>query len=471
MKRVLLLNPPGDKLYLRDMYCSSVSKANYSWPPIDLLIQSGIIGRSRDVDVLDAQAEGLSARQSREKIRKGRYEAILFLTSTASWRQDFAFIQKVKEDAKFPLLLIGNGDILLYEPERFLRDFPCLDAAMFDYTNSDVVHYLDGETDKIRSMAFRTAAGMEIRREKILPREFAYPVPHHEKFPLRKYLLAHGKRFPFTTVQMSFGCPFRCSFCIAATLGYKYRALDNVLDELRRVVSLRIKEVFFSDFTFEAKRKNAMELCRRMAEEKLDLSWTCSSRANTLDRELLIRMKRAGCHTILIGVESGNASLLKQYSKGVTKDDMRRAFSQCREIGIRTLGHFIIGLPGETEFTVQETIRFSKELDCDLASFNIAVPALGTPLRDQALKNRWLHGDALEFDASGSFPVIETPDFSKAHALFWQRRAIQEFYSRPTRLARHALAAGSLYQWRILIRNGWALFRDFLRNRISRRRN
>ena len=348
-----------------------------------------------------------------------------------------------------------------------MESFDFLDGILYDYTCDSILHFLDRNYSQVHSMAFRDNGKVVVRQRDKNVRQFSFPVPQHEKFPLKKYLFAPGKRFPFTTVQTSFGCPFRCTFCVASTLGYKYRAVNNVLEELRHVASLGIKEVFFTDFTFEARRTNTLELCRGMKADKLDLSWVCSSRANTLDEELLDGMRSAGCHTILLGVESGNEELLKKYSKGVTKEQVQETIRCCQEKGIRILGHFIIGLPGETEETARETIEFAKELDCDLASFNIAVPALGTPLRDLALERGWLSEDALEFDASDSFPVMETEEFTKEMAWEWRRRAVKEFYLRPSYVWKLATASRSAYQRKILFLNGLAVLKNIFRRNPS----
>ena len=458
MEKILLLNPPGDKLYQRDMYCSNVSKANYYWPSIDLLIQSGILGQKYTVEILDAIIDKINPEECLERIQAGGYLAVLFLTGTASWKRDLSLLSRVKNGGTQPLL-IGNGDILLHQAEDFLEKYPFLDAILLDYTSSDVLCFLEEDYVSLKAMAFREQGEIKIQKEPVAAAEFSYPVPHHEKFPLKKYLLVQGKRFPFTTVQASFGCPFQCSFCIASTLGYKYRSVENVLEELRHVVSLGVKEVFFTDFTFEVKRKNTLELCQSIVDENLDLSWVCSSRAATLDEELLGWMNKAGCHTILLGVESGDEQMLKKYSKGMTKDQMRRAFALCRKLGVRTLGHFIIGLPGETEETVRKTLAFSKELDCDIASFNIAVPVLGTKLREEALQEGLLSDEAMVFDSSDSYPVIETREFSKEQAWKWRKRAIRQFYFRPSYLWRTLMATRSLYQWKLLILNSLALVR------------
>ncbi|MCJ7580001.1 MAG: radical SAM protein [Candidatus Aminicenantes bacterium] len=462
MEKILLLNPPGDKLYQRDMYCSAVSKARYYWPSIDLLILSGILSQKYDVDVIDAIIEKINPGECLKKINACDYKAIVFLTGMASWKQDFEFLSQVKKENP-ATQLIGNGDILLYRAEEFLTKFDFLDGILFDYTSEDILLFLDRKYQDVCAMAFRNNGEIVIRERDRKVQEFFYPVPQHEKFPLKKYLFAAGKRFPFTTVQTSFGCPFQCSFCVASTLGYKYRAVSNVMEELRHVASLGIKEIFFTDFTFEARKTNILELCQSMTAEKLNLSWVCSSRANSLDKELLSKMKQAGCHTIFLGVESGNDDILKKYSKGVSKEQIQRTVRSCKDLGIKVLGHFIIGLPGETLETVKETIAFSKELDCDLASFNIAVPALGTPLRDLALERGWLSEETLEFDASDSFPIMETFQFSRKMAWEWRKRAIKEFYFRPSYLWKMAKASRSSYQRKILVINGLAVFKNIFK--------
>lgn len=466
LPKILLLNPPGGKLYQRDMYCSNVSKADYYWPSIDLLIQSGILGAEYDVDVMDAIIERWSPEECLKRITRTEYAAVLFLTGSASWQQDLDFVSRIKQE-NGRTCLIGNGDILLYKAEEFLQKYAFLDAVLLDYTSPDIMHYLKGEMGELTALAYRDRDRVRIVKQPPRNAEFRYPVPHHEKFPLKKYLLVHGKRTPFTCVQTSFGCPFQCSFCIAATLGYKYRPADDVMEELRYVAGLGVKDIFFTDFTFEARRKNSLELCRRMVEARLDLTWVCSSRASTLDEELIGCMKKAGCHTILLGVESGDEKLLEEYSKGVTKDMLRKAFALCRRHKIRTVGHFIFGLPGETEESARKTIRFAKELDCDIASFNIAIPAPGTPLREVAIAKGWLVDEGLVFDASDAYPTLETPLFSREQAWRWRNRAVRSFYLRPRYIWKAVSATRSWYQWKLLILNGMAVIRGIIRrNRI-----
>jgi len=461
MEKVLLLNPPGDKLYQRDMYCSAISKANYYWPPIDLLILSGLLKPYFDIDVLDCITEKLSPEKSLERITQKKYKAIIFLTGTASWKKDFQFLARIKKISP-ETLIIGNGDILLFKHQYFLEVYDFLDGVILDYTDSSIIDFLKKDFSSLRAFAWRENNHIVSRLSPSKEKEFSYPVPLHDKFPLKKYLLAQGKRFPFTTVQTSFGCPFHCTFCIASTLGFKVRSIENVIKELKFISSLGIKEVFFADFTFEARRKNTIQLCSRIIEEGIDLTWSCSSRANLLDYELLSLMKKAGCHTVLIGVESGEEKLLRKYSKGVTLAQIEQAFELCKKLKIRTLGHFIIGLPGETQESVKKTIELAKRLKCDLASFNIAVPPVGTKLRSMAVEKGWLKDEELEFDSSESYPVMETSTFSKEDAWKWRKKAVRSFYFRPGYLIKNIFTPRSSYEWRIVLNNGIALMEKYL---------
>ncbi|HDT11317.1 MAG TPA: hypothetical protein ENN58_01115, partial [bacterium] len=172
------MNPPGDKLYQRDMYCSAVSKANYYWPSIDLLILSGILGEKYEVHILDAIAERLNPQICMEKIRKENYKAVVFLTGTASWKIDFEFVSRIKAENQ-QTLLIGNGDILLYDAENFMNKYPYMDAVLFDYTSADILDYLSNSYEKITSMAFFNNGNIVIKKQPVRVSEFAYPVPHH----------------------------------------------------------------------------------------------------------------------------------------------------------------------------------------------------------------------------------------------------------------------------------------------------
>lgn len=436
MARVLLLNPPGEKLYFRDQHCSGISKGYYYWPPIDLIMLSGILAQEHDIKVIDGIVEKMSYYECLEVIKGFEPGFIVFLTGLASWLGDFAYMERVKLETGS--VLIGVGDILLWESEDYLAKYSFLDAALLDFTSPSVLQYLAGTKEGLTDICYRR--GEEIIRTPLgSSKEFTVPVPKHELFPLDKYRIPHGKQRPFTSLLTTYGCPYSCSYCIAEKIPFKYRSLENIMTELDSLVALGVKELFIKDFTFGAPRQVSEDFCKVLIERYPGLSWICSSRANVLDEKMLSLMKKAGCHTIQFGVESASQDLLDENNKMISLPQIKEIFASCRRLGIKTLSHFILGLPGETEESLLSTIRLAKELNCDYASFNIAIPLPGTTMKKKCIDNNWLQGNLDEMDASVMYPVIQTPYLSRDRLWQLRNQAIKSFYGRPSYMVRKLL--------------------------------
>jgi radical SAM superfamily enzyme YgiQ (UPF0313 family) len=215
-----------------------------------------------------------------------------------------------------------------------------------------------------------------------------------------------------------------------------------------------IREIVFRDATFGADRQHTVELLKRMINGKFSFSWLCASRANILDEETAKLMKQAGCHTIQIGVESGSDHILKKYNKAVNTDIIKKAFDICRKYRIKTLAHFIIGLPGETREDIFKTIDFAKELKCDYASFNVASTVFGSSLREEAIDKGWVNKDAAgsirEFPQAGSLSLEEVNNLRK--------KAVRDFYLRPGYLAGMFLGVASWHQLNTYFKEAVSIF-------------
>jgi len=158
----------------------------------------------------------------------------------------------------------------------------------------------------------------------------------------------------------------------------RYRSADNVLELWRRHAAEGIKEIYIRDELFTCVQKRNKEICERMIEEKLDLSWICSSRVG-LTRDELALFKKAGCHYMKFGVENGDQEILDRMQKGVQLEQIRDTFRYCHEVGINTHAHFMLGCPGETQETIQKTVDLAKEIDPTTATFGVMTPYPGTP--------------------------------------------------------------------------------------------
>lgn len=475
-RKILLLNPPGDKLYLRDYYCSHTSKARYYWHPYDLLVQSGFLYPYHEVFVLDANLLRLSPAKTLRKILELDIDTVFFLTGAVSWRADFSFIAQLISTIPYKLTVISTGDILLHRGIEIMEKYPWLDAILLDFTTDAVQRYLElldeislsssiKRMPIIESLIYRINGNIITAPQpsadyKKIP-EFVLPLPRYELFPWRAYRIPHGKTKPFASTITNFGCPFKCSFCIGSSLPFKLRKISNIIEELIYLKErFNLSEVWIKDLTFGAHRAHTLEFCTELIKSKLNISWVCLSRVDVVDEELLIKMKEAGCHTIQFGVETASNELLSKYNKGIEPVRALYIFNLCRKLGIRTLAHFMLGLPGETEESIYKTVEFAKVLNPDFVSFNIATPRIGTTMRQEAIEKGYTDPEIDVLDNSVAFPVINTPMLSAKR--LWELRnwAIRSFHLRPGYILSRLFKVRSIYELETLFLDGFSLIQS-----------
>jgi radical SAM superfamily enzyme YgiQ (UPF0313 family) len=233
------------------------------------------------------------------------------------------------------------------------------------------------------------------------------------------------------------GCPHHCIFCDRAVFGNSYRArgAKSVVDEMEILVQHHgAREIRFWDDTFNLRPTRVLEICREIGERKLDVEWSCVARVSNMTEEILRSMRRAGCWQIDYGIETGNPDVLRSINKGITMDLVRRAVRLSRKMGIRVRGFFMLGLPGETEETMQQTISFAKSLPLDVAVFHITTPLPGTELFEQA-RSRGEISPEVTWDKYLMFSAEDLPYVTKGLTKELLRRyeslAYKEFYMRP----------------------------------------
>lgn len=448
--KILLLNPPGSRLYLRDYYCSKISKSGYILHPVDLCMLSGTLSKEHSIELIDAIAESMSPAECLEKIKKAPPEIIIFLSGQVSFEEDFSFLKEVKAYNR-QIRFIGTGDVFMQGAEQILKDYSFIEAAILDFTSQDILAYLKGE--KAKNIVCREY-NSEDRQQAV---EFELAIPRHELFLNRKYTSPFMKHPYMVTVLTDYGCPFRCDFCIMGTIGYKYRSAENVLEELNYVKSLGVKEIFFDDQTFGARRDRTGKILEAM--KSMNFSWSCLTRLDILDDDYARLVREAGCHTIMVGIESGSQRILDYYHKGTTKDKIKKSVKMCRQHGLRVLGTFLIGLPEETEEDILKTIAFSKEVGCDYASFNLAVARKNTPLSKQ-LKNKASRPISMQqADQSGAYGMIENKHLPKERIKQLRGRAVREFYLRPAYIIKRLFVIRSWFELKVHLRQAMGILK------------
>jgi anaerobic magnesium-protoporphyrin IX monomethyl ester cyclase len=301
---------------------------------------------------------------------------------------------------------------------------------------------------EVRGVAFRdNNAQVQINPDRPFIEDLdTLPIPLHDKLPWRKYKepIIGG---PYTFVLTSRGCPAGCRYCIKHVTyqaSVRHRSPDHVLKELYMLKEMGMHHIHFEADLFTVKKEFVYDLCNAIIKDGINIRWSCNSRVDFVDAEELALMKKAGCFLIAWGLESGSEAVLKRARKGTTVARIQETIHASHKAGIMNWGYFIIGLPGETVETIQETIALSKRLPVDIALFHIATPYPGTPFYYEAVQNGWIDMNRWEDYDMYSHTVLNYPNLSSKQLEYWARRAAREWSLRPGPIMTFAKAATNL---------------------------
>lgn len=235
-------------------------------------------------------------------------------------------------------------------------------------------------------------------------------------------------------IKVSRGCPFHCFFCLATPVSgvkVRTRSAENIIAEIKECVEkYNIKNFLFWSDIFNFDREWTLNLCRKIIDSGLKITWSANTRANTMDDEMASLMYKAGCRLASIGVESGSQEMLNQMGKKITLDDIRKTVKILKKNKIKIYNYFVIGLPWETEKTVEQTIKFAIELDSNFISFYTATPLPGTRFFAYAMMNKLIEGQ-MDFCSAYYVPTVRSHELSKERIFELHKQAVKRFYLRP----------------------------------------
>lgn len=460
-KKILLLNPPGDKIYFRDYYRSKVSKSRYYYHPLDLLYLSGRFSVDNfEVSLIDAIADGSTKEGALSTIKTINPDIIIALIASPSYNQDIDFMELIKNLLPACQLII-TGDVCRDLRDKIMATANFIDALLLDFSTDDVIKYIASDKEEIiPNIVYRRGKKIVSGGELHGHGGFDTPLPRWDLFHLEKYSFPFSKKRRMASILTDFGCPYSCSFCSINTLGFKLRPTASVIEEMKLLKNKRVDELFMRDQSFGADRERTLNLCREIIKENLRVGWTCFSRVDIIEEELIKVMKEAGLHTIIFGIESGNEKVLRDYNKNTSVVQMKNAVKLCRKYKVRAVGTFIIGLPGESKKSILKTIGLAKELGLDYASFNIATPIFGSKLRADAIAKNWIDENNIKMDSAKGAPFWKNQTLSNEEISKLHKQAIISFYLDPRYLVKRLLAIRSLAEVSQAIREARSLLID-----------
>lgn len=440
LKKILLINPPrfNGHPMVREMRCAGLS-ASSIYPPLELAYLAGALRREAAVKIVDANALDLSLEQVKSEIKNFQPDAVIFTTSPVSFTKDAQIAKIAKEISSAIKTILLDSHITPVMPEKIKARFPDLDYLIGANPLANIP----------KIFGFKEIAEIE-----------NHPLPAYDLLPLDKYFsLTYSRKKPFATIITSTGCPNRCKFCLVggATVkrGYgnrwQFKSAKKIIEEIKYLISLGVKNIYFFDETFTVSKQRVKELCDLIKREKIEIDWAANGRVDTLDEEIIKIMKAAGCWNIMFGIECGSESTLLDMHKGTTLERAMKAVSACKANGINVSASFVIGLPEETMETVEKTIAMAKKINPYRAQFVIVTPYPGTKLYDEMkAEGLLLHDyDFSGFDAycAANQPVIKTRQLGPRELLQAQKYAYRKFYLRPRAIANIILSLRSFSQF------------------------
>ncbi|MBF0472797.1 MAG: radical SAM protein [Nitrospirae bacterium] len=366
-----------------------------SYPPLGLGYLATVLKNNNvDVTLLDAQALNMSEQQMEQYFIEQKFD-IIGITST-TWQLAGAIkcCQISKKVNSNTLTLMGGVHPTFYPKETLgFNDIDIIVRGEGEITLQELISQIDKKLplNDINGIAFKHNGEIIITSNR-QPIEDLDSIPFPDRNLFKKdYYKCYTtvvRQKPCFSIVSSRGCHFKCNFCSSPDFWQKQRLRSpkNIVDEIEMLVNnLGAKEIMFVVDTFNATLEHAKELCQEIIDRKLKISWRTNARVYPIDEELVKLMKRAGCWLVYYGVENGNPEMMKKIGKAITPEKVIRAFDITEKAGIRTFAYFIIGLPGETEQSIKETIALQKKIHPDFMVYGKPMIFPGTRLYEIAV--------------------------------------------------------------------------------------
>jgi len=394
-----------------------------------------------DVHVIDSASPLLTYQQFEDQIRRLGPDVVGITATTIDWPECVALARIVKAVDPDILVVVGGFQMNCYPRECL--EFPCIDVGVVG----------DGEETLLELVEARAAgrslagiAGTWQKDERGVPVAAppraavadldSLPRPARELFPEHLYRAITIRR-PFATMTTVRGCPYSCKYCgqVGEQTPFRMRSAEAVADEMIWLKSRGYREIIFFDETFTVHRARTRDLCERLIAAGTPIPWTCRTRVDLVDKELLTLMRRAGCSRLQMGIESGSEAVLKRMDRRVDLVEVEQAFAQAAALGFETRGYFMLGYLDETQAETDETIALACRMPLDWASFSRTLGLPGTPLYDEMISRGIVDGDFwkryTQLQFGDGIPYCKDEAWLQAA----QRRAYRKFFSRPSVLA------------------------------------
>ena len=448
--RVLLIYPPSPVINREDR-CQQPTKELLVIPPLpptDLMYLASIAESCGFEAIIRDYSQGGDFEADLKEFQPNYLVANI---ATPTFQSDMMAVKLAKEIVPSICTIVKGAPFLTYNTNTIYEN-PFIDYVIMGEAELTLKDILDGVPNcDILGICYRENF-QPVKNDKrpfienldILP----FPARHLVDNSIYKRP-DNGK--VQAVVKVARGCPFHCFFCLATPVSgakVRTRSPENIVAELKECVEkYNIKNFLFWSDIFNFNREWTLELCQKIIESGLKITWSSNTRADTMDDEMAKMMYKSGCRLVSIGVESGSQKMLDNIGKKITLDDIRNTVKILKKNKIKIYNYFVIGLPWETEETVEETIKFAIELDSNFISFYTATPLPGTKYFAYAMLNKLVEGN-LDFRSAYYEPVVRSEHLSKERIFELHKQAIKRFYLRPKFILKTLLSLRSFAEFK-----------------------
>lgn len=458
-KKILFIYPPAPVMNREDR-CQQPTKELLvipPLPPMDLMYMAsvaeglGLEAKIKDYSLSHVEKlEGLKVERKNETktIQPFNHSTIQLASNLKSLNPDYLVINaasttfesdlSVLETAKEicpNIITIAKGAHFLTENTDILYKYKALDLIIIGEPEQTLKEILKGKPySEIKGLCYRDGFIAKYTGKRPFIKDLdKLPFPARHLVNNKLYRRPDNNKVQ-ALIKVSRGCPYHCFFCLATPVAgakVRLRSAENIIEEIKECVyKYKIRNfVFWSDI-FNQDYDWTMDLCEKIIDSGLDITWSCNTRADTVDEDMAELMYEAGCRMVSIGVESGSQYILDKIGKKITIEQIMRTVKIFKKSKIKIYNYFVIGLPWDNENTIEETIEFAIALNSDFVNFYTAVPLPGTRFYRFAKENNLLDENACWSGAYYS-PIINTMCLSKERIFELHKQAVKRFYLRP----------------------------------------
>ncbi len=471
INEVTLINPPLERIIGSLILSCSIIADTRKYPSLGLgYIAAALEKGGYRVNYIDMDADDLNFKGLFTRLRKSPPSVVGITSDIVTFYTAKKIAAAIKKEFPESFLVVGGPHTAIYPTE--LLETSSFDASVRGEGEATIVELTStlkkgNSLGDIRGISYKENGTVRVNENRPLIKNLdEIPFPARHLMPLDKYYSVVAKKGNFTTILGSRGCPFHCTYCLEQG-PLRLRSPENVVDELELVINdFGINEFFFQDSTFTMNMKHAARVCKEIIKRNLDIIWECRTRVDRVTKGLLKLLKLAGCQRIHYGIESGNQRVLNLLNKKTTLHQIENAVKWTKAADIETLTYFMIGSPGETLGTIQDSIKFAKKLNTDFALFTITTPGPGTPIYEDALKEGVFKTDYWREFILGNIKdlprlVFETKEYDREELIKLLKRAYFEFYLRPRTILKRLRKLKSGQELMNNIRGVLNLFKSF----------